>query len=240
MKSSRTWLIILVVLILGLIFMPIIINNLLINSSMKTAEGLGNPDWLNFWAAYVGGALGVITTFIAFTFTYKQNEKQNKDIQEQNKDIQEQNKIIQEQNIAAQDLAKEQMRLQALPFITVYREPTIDYPNNKQINFDFNGNTVNSEVLPVRLFAFRNIGVGPAINVSIRSENLGHFSVGEYKGIFMGLPLSDQVNIIYTEIIFYDRENRKYKQEITFVSKNKIYEVSKLKSPERIPSYETL
>jgi len=49
--------------------------------TIPTAEDLGNREWLSFWASYMGGALGIAATLIAFSFTAKQNSLQHNQTQ---------------------------------------------------------------------------------------------------------------------------------------------------------------
>lgn len=212
------------------------INSLLMISKFNTADGVGNADWLNFGGTYVGSGLGVIVTFLAFMYTFRQNAYQNKDIEEQNKIMLEQNRMIQEQNIDAQALAKEQMRLQSLPFINAFNHDPRNLFVANDFIFDTNGTSVNHEVgnHTTLHFTFGNIGVGPAINVSISSANLGHFATNTEKCFSFNLPIVDGVDILSFEISFYDREDRKYKQTMVLKRSMNTYKISTLAAPELI------
>jgi len=54
--------------------------------TIPTAEGLGNKEWLDFWASYIGGILGIAATLIAFSLTAKLNDFQHKQMQEELKE----------------------------------------------------------------------------------------------------------------------------------------------------------
>lgn len=223
-----------ILFILIFICVPWIVNSLL-DLNIKTATGVGNAEWLGFWGAYVGSALGVFVTFLAFTLTYRQNARQNEDIKEQNKSIQEQNKIILEQNADARELAKEQMRLQTLPFINII-EVENKYPSSI-ISLDNDGN-INAGLQKAAktaagLFCLVNIGVAPAIDVKISSKALGHFSVSQEKIVSLVIP--ELPGYIETVAIFYtDREERKYKQTLKLIARGKNLSAVELAPPRQI------
>jgi len=71
------------VLAIIVLLTPALINVLFLNTLViiPTAEGLGNREWLSFWASYMGGILGIVATLIAFSFTARQNSLQHKQMQ---------------------------------------------------------------------------------------------------------------------------------------------------------------
>lgn len=214
------------ILLILVVASPIITNCLLSNFDFKTAVGLGNDDWLNFWGTYIGSSLGVLATFIAFAFTYLQNSKQNKEIEEQNHAIQEQNKIIQAQNENSQKFAEEQTRLQALPFINMNKVTSHERcTEHQQFTLGFEGqmtrpkeNVILGGAVP---FEFINIGVGPAVNVKLSGESIGHFAPGESRTVEFQLPsvLHDFGHTTAFNITYSDRADREYSQEVIIVIK---------------------
>lgn len=194
--------------------LPWLLNSLfLLPATIKTAEGLGNAEWLGFWGAYISGALGVMTTILAFMFTYRQNEKQNRETQLQNS-------VIQEQNLASQRMIDEQMRMQILPVLSVK-------VNNEGIQqqdcylsdtgaLTYEDNSMNYLIAT----EIENVGFGPALDVNITSSvpspmniDVGYLERGEVIRInihFFNTPMFVSV----LDVSFYDAYNRNYSQPI--------------------------
>jgi len=218
-------------LLLIVIATPIIVNNGLETWALHSAPSLNNANWLGFWGSYAGSALGVLATLVAFSFTYYQNNKQSKDIKAQNKIIQEQNQAIQEQNRLAEEREWEQARLQALPFINLSLARDASSIDLKfYLDFDGWAITSNPDCIPIA-FIFENIGAGPAVEVSVSSADLGHFSPGGSKRISIGLPVSDKVDILRFKIKFFDREDRAYVEHVILHNNGSGYKISKVTPP---------
>lgn len=217
-KSRDFFLLILCILILLFFCVPAIINSGLIKWDFKTALGLGNAEWLSFWGSYTGSALGVLATFTAFTLTYLQSDKQNKAIQEQNQKIQE-------QNVNTQNMMIEQRRLQSLPFInaqeTSRKTQKID---DSFLSFDNNGYYYNPRLYMWTTISgsisLTNIGVGPAIDVTISNKSVGHFSVSERKEFTFEIPA--EPGYLELSIKYRDREGRLYTQVLKLTQKDDV------------------
>jgi hypothetical protein len=237
-KTPRdAFLIVAALLALIFICVPLLISFVISNGSLGSADGLGNDAWLRFGGSYMGSALGVMVTFIAFAFTYRQNEKQSRDIQEQNKIIQEQNAAILQQNTDAQSLAGERRRLQALPFINVRKESISDPdPLYKTVHLDYDGYIIEEETVigAVIYVSFRNIGVGPAIDWELSGESLGHLPAGDSSIFALNLPLVNYMNVLRFEIRFCDREFRKYRQVISLKHTESTYDIAGITPPEPV------
>lgn len=212
-----------ILLLLIVITTPAIVNKGLDSWNFHSAPNLDNSNWLGFWGSYIGSSLGVLATLVAFSFTYYQNNKQNKELKEQNEQIQEQNKLIMQQNIDARELAKKQMRLQALPFINAK-----DVPNYNDKLYHDPVRTFNNDghlcpnlylICPVIRGNIRltNIGVGPAIGVTIPDVDLMHFSVSESKDVLLEIP--SEPGYLELPIKYSDREERQYTQTLKLAKK---------------------
>lgn len=67
------------ILLIGSIFVlliPVVVN-VLLYIPFPTSGGLGNSEWLAFWASYIGGCLGGICTLLTIYLTIKYYEKQD-------------------------------------------------------------------------------------------------------------------------------------------------------------------
>jgi hypothetical protein len=67
-----------ILIILFVLDFPILLNKTLFKPGPPTPIGLGNAEWLAFWASFVGSLIGGVATFIAVTKTLKNNISENK------------------------------------------------------------------------------------------------------------------------------------------------------------------
>ena len=58
-----------------MLLLPIFLN-LLLYTSIPTANDLGNKEWLGFWGSYIGGCFGGLCTLITIYLTIRYYEKQ--------------------------------------------------------------------------------------------------------------------------------------------------------------------
>ena len=58
-----------------MLLLPIFLN-LLLYTSIPTANDLGNKEWLGFWGSYIGGCFGGLCTLITIYLTIRYYVKQ--------------------------------------------------------------------------------------------------------------------------------------------------------------------
>lgn len=175
-------------------------------------DGTQNAEWVGFWGAYGGSALAALTTLIAFSFTYTENQEQNCEIKEQNVEMQKQ--LI------------EQMRLQVLPFINMTHvqcaketyQPVIKINGDGSGCTDREKNISESELI----YLLENIGSGPATSVVIAGYSLGHIPVKTPRELILSVP-GTLTHIEHIVVSYQDCQSRCYTQEITLeLDQNKV------------------
>ena len=227
------------------LLIPLILNYLFCHASFQTAEGLTNSDWLGFWGGYIGNFLGILVTFQVFHFTYKQNERQNR----QNRELSERQY---QQN---QEYMREDKRLSLLPVLLCTYEHCMYLDNNITstllfFNPDSDGRkitaikgsapqsqliTLASEIrcTRVELFSilFENIGREAMIETALYFEGhrmlLSSIPKDRANPYIFAFPVSEEYSNFSLEVVFYDLEHRAYKQclEYRFSSSTLEYSV---------------
>ncbi|KAF5062178.1 hypothetical protein DSECCO2_307550 [anaerobic digester metagenome] len=198
-------------LLLLVITAPVVINKGLESWNLTSAPSLDNTSWLGFWGSYAGSALGVLATLVAFSFTYYQNNKQNRQIQEQNNQIQK-------QNVETKELMKQQMRLQSLPFININITGWLSVAGSSGKHTIMLNNDGEYYLSDPRNFSqldcdIVNIGSGPAIDIRMSSFYIGHLVPDRTdKGRYTLLVPKSPGFIEKIMLSYLDREGRKYNQ----------------------------
>lgn len=226
---------VLIVLLVSIFFVlvSLLVNVLMCNLNIDTAEGLETSHWLGFWGGYIGSAFGVIATLFAFLFTYIQNEKQHR---------------------ATQKEMHKQKQLQVLPvidfslnyhihFINFDHLPVSDFTNNKyKVRIDganlYADYLKNNNMGILVLVTIKNIGAGPMLKCSMELLNeqisFNNFAISQEKCYGVLLPKSFLNSDL--DVIFYFQNVMKNTYQQTFqahIEKNNI-KMTLISSPELI------
>lgn len=168
--KKNWWIIICIVLAT---ITPVIVNYAFINLNLSTGIGLNNEHWLSFWGSYLGSLLGAIAALIALFLTLSQQKQLHEEV-------------------------KEADRLRVLPALSCFYDisdfqttPPCDclivspdhqiicsprLSSAKVVEFIEN-NSADSMFIK---FTLKNIGMGPAFQISISIDQPGESSLYAY------------------------------------------------------------
>lgn len=192
---------------------PWALNVSLMNENIKTAEGLGNPEWLNFWGSYLGSGFGVIATMLAFMLTFRQNEKQNQ---------------------VTRKMMSEQFRIQILPMIAIkldlYRtinvlprdieEPTLALFMTQKPHFTKYDAlfklTEQAQEMEYYHLELSNVGLASAVDIRTTflsaGASLGCMPQTETRNLYLAFPKSEYEKSHEINFDFADLQGKRYKQ----------------------------
>ncbi|CDZ23912.1 hypothetical protein CCDG5_0783 [[Clostridium] cellulosi] len=137
-----------------------------------------DPNWLSFLGSYIGSFIGAAATFIAFYFTYKENQMESKRILEH---------------------IKEQERVSIQPFLTTYYNSNQAIFNEAKIEVDkdsiVGANQTIGKSIRKQMW-IKNIGQASAIDVDVAypgsefRKNLGNIQKDEFFLLNIDIPYS--------------------------------------------------
>ncbi|MCI2106904.1 MAG: hypothetical protein LKK00_09360 [Intestinimonas sp.] len=169
-------------------------------------------NWMTAYGSYLGALIGALATLFAFSGTFLQNQKQHDELRRENGDLRKHN----------DEMYAEQKRLQALPFINIYRNPS-DWPGSSPIPIlEMNMDGIASKLGETDTYKIQNgldiklvnIGVGAAIDIHFGDYYLGHMSVGDEFLCELKLPRNSPDNILSITMTYADRDGRRYRQTV--------------------------
>lgn len=147
--------------------------NLFMHLAIPTAPGLNAPTWLTFWGSYLGGAIGCLPALAALYDNRKEARKQHEE-SENSRRLAAMPVITFEDNSSSFSLDQIDS-LSTLSGMTLLGMDTGFHstfkahdPNKyceklKQLDASYSG---------IFFFDFQNIGVGPALNISLSCSNI--------------------------------------------------------------------
>lgn len=149
-----------------------VVINVAMGFSIPTNAGLTAPTWLGFWGSYLGGAIGCIPALLALYDNRWEARLQHEE-SEKSRRLAAMPVIACEDNSTAFSLDQIDSLLNLSGIVLLDKESGIHNlyttfdPNNyaehlKQIDDSYSG---------LVFFDFRNIGLGPALNVSVSCSN---------------------------------------------------------------------
>ena len=242
-KHSGNW--------LWLYALAVILLALAVNVAMcipiPTLHSLTSGDWLNFWGGYLGGVLGCIPAFAALHESRRQARQQHDEVQAQ---LEESRRQTEQMLYDSQEVR----RCSVMPLVDLTIFPLNHCPSTEELdeywclmtdtqgaNYTYRPTILTSEKYrqaPGRYYVVyvRNIGLGPALNATVRDDKNCPFFDGDVstthdlKSILEITPIkhsevSRPVNFViqYTDV-FSNLYQREYSVEWTygggFASKN--------------------
>lgn len=261
--NKTIWLKVIIIFFIGcfvLFGIPLIINYFLFKPWPPTPEGLGNTEWLAFWASFIGSLIGGVATFIAVTITLNNNIEVNDDNREFQKSILEEQSekrrlelkpfLGYKPNLQLSDLTSYSKYNQLLTTIIIFtnndeftsHNTVITVLTNKNIRTNINGFEETFLIKESKFeewyhanirFCVENISssVATAISLKIHKEEI---QISNFLGPKEFYPLifffSDELE---TEVSFqfFDIFNNKYQQVLSVYAKDQSKITSTLTRP---------
>lgn len=253
-----------ILLLIVLFLVPIAINQLFLDWSIPTAEGLNNGTWLSFWSGYLGAFIGCIPAYLALEQSKKQAKQQHEQFQEELQESRQQTKQHYEE-------AERNRRLSVQPIFHIDLNTMRSSPSDvshicERFSFDLSSGfeslsrtkyAIDNDSLYYsnrqKYLEFRNLGFGPALEIRLVYSPKPH----TYSGNFLDLKIIDKGEaavciILYkkplpevheqeevaTFILFYDDVfGNQYQQTFRLLFSSDGYFITAIKKPELLSEY---